>query len=441
MNNNHKGILISGEYLIPGPDEEILRGGAITVQGSRIKDVGPYRELKERYHGLPEVKRPSGLLMPGLMNAHTHAPMVLFRGMADDLPLKTWLEKYIFPAEAGLNKQLIELGTRLACAEMIRCGTTSFIDMYLFEETIARVTSNVGLRAWLGEGLFDFPSPAFKSGFEALEETRAMAQRWQDDPLISITVDPHTPYTCSAELLQKAGELASNLGLRLVIHLSETRWEMEKTQEIHGVTPVEYLESLGLLRPELLAVHCVWLNDRDMDLLTEHGVSIAHCPESNLKLGSGIAPVAGLLERGINVSLGTDGAASNNDLDMLCEMDTAAKLPKAITGDPSIVSARQVLAMATVNTARAMGRHDRGILAPGKQADFIVLDLDKPSLRPCYNCISQVVYAAKGTDVTDVMVAGRFLMENGELKTIDEDRLIHDVKKLRATFQKGPAYT
>ncbi len=437
MKSEGQGVIISAEYVICSPKDDVISDGAVVVQGSKIADIGPSPELRKRYKGLSEIRRPSGLIMPGLINAHTHAPMVLFRGMADDLPLKIWLERHIFPAEAKLDKETIALGAELACAEMIRSGTTSFVDMYLFEETIAQVVDKVGMRAWLGEGLFDFPSPSFPSGFEALEETERMALKWQDNPRITITVDPHTPYTCSAKLLKKAGKLSKRLGLHLVIHLAETRWEIEEIRGMHGLSPVEYLDTLGLLGSDLLAVHCVWLSDTDMDILRERMVSVVHCPESNLKLGSGIAPVAGLLERGIQVAIGTDGAASNNDLDMFCEMDTTAKLPKGALEDPSLVSSRQVFAMATTEAARALGRSDLGALYPGNQADMVILDLDRPSLRPCYNCVSQVVYAAKGADVTDVMVAGRFLMEQGELKTIDEERLLCEIKKEKSIFSTG----
>ena len=434
MKNKDNGMIVSGEYVLCRPGGEVIRDGAVVVLGGRIQEVGTYDGLKERYGGLSELRRPSGLVMPGLINAHTHAPMVLFRGMADDLPLKTWLEEHIFPAEARLNEGLVVLGAELACAEMIRSGTTSFVDMYLFEETIARVVDRTGMRAWLGEGIFDFPSPAFPSGTEALEETKRLAGSWKDNPRITITVDPHTPYTCSSKLLEMAGDLSSGLGLHMVIHLAETRWEIEEIRKIHGFSPVEYLDSLGLLVPNLLAVHCVWLTEKDMDLLAERGVSVAHCPESNLKLGSGIAPAARLLEKGVRVVLGTDGAASNNDLDMFCEMDTAAKLPKGVLEDPAAVPARQVLSMATTEAAAALGRDDLGSLAPGKQADLVILDLDRPSLRPCYNCESQVVYAARGSDVTDVMVSGELLMEKGELKTIDEERLLQEIKRLKTVF-------
>lgn len=426
---NNSGLIVSGEYVVCGPDKRVLADGAVVIRGHIIEEVGSYPELRERHWEMSEVRRPSGLVMPGLINTHTHAPMVLFRGMADDLPLKLWLKEHIFPAEAGLNEDLIALGAELACAEMIRSGTTSFVDMYLFEDVIARVADRAGLRAWLGEGLFDFPSPAFPSGMEALQETARMAESWKENSRITITVDPHAPYTCSSKLLEKALELSRKSSLLLVIHLAETRWEVEEIENTHGISPVEYLDSLGLLSPQLLAVHCVWLSDTDISILKERGVNVVHCPESNLKLGSGISPIFKLLKTGITVCLGTDGAASNNDLDMFCEMDTAAKLQKGVLHDPSIVSARKVLAMATTNAAKALGRNDLGSLAPGNQADLVILDLDRPSLRPCYNSISQVVYAARGSDVTDVMVAGKLLMEKGELKTIDEERLLCRIKR------------
>lgn len=431
---NKDKFIISGEYVVIRPDKKPIQNGAVVVDGDTIVEIGPFENIIKKFDDFRQIKRPSGLVMPGLINAHTHGPMVLLRGIADDLPLKEWLERHIFPAEARLDPELIALGTELACAEMIRSGTTSFVDMYFFEDTIAHVVDTVGLRAWLGEGVFDFPSPAFPSGHEALEETVKLADRWKNHSNITITVDPHTPYTCGFQLLEGVIEVSRKHNLLIVIHLAETKWEVEEIKSIHGCTPVEYLDNLGLLDSNTITVHCVWLEERDVQILKDRGVSVVHCPESNLKLGSGIAPIKFLLKAGINVALGTDGAASNNDLDMLCEMDFAAKLPKGILEDPAAVSAKDAFSMATINAARALGREDLGVLVPGSKADIAVIDLNKPSLRPCFNPISQIVYAAKGSDVTDVFVGGKILMEDGVLQTIDEDRLLNRIKEIKPSF-------
>ncbi len=420
-------LLISGEGLITTPEADPIIDGAVAIRGEEIVGVGPYEDLKERFHASKEVRRPSGLILPGLINMHTHAAMTLFRGIADDLPLKTWLEEHIFPAEARLTADVVSLGTELACAEMIRCGTTGFVDMYLFEDAVAEVVDRVGMRGWLGEGLFDFPSPSFPSGEEALKETERLMQKWAGHPRITITVDPHTPYTCNPELLKKAQRVASANDALVVIHLAETRWEDQEIRARYGFSPTEHLKELGVLSERLLAVHCVVLSERDIRLLAEAGVKVCHCPESNLKLASGVAPVPELLDAGVVVTLGTDGAASNNDLDLMSEMDTAAKLPKGLRNDPTLLSAPAALSMATVWAARALGREDLGELKTGAKADLAVVNLDQVHMRPCYNPISHIVYVARSGDVQDVMVAGRFLMEDWRLTTIDEEGLLKRV--------------
>ena len=434
MNKSTGPFVIKGEFVITSPFNEPIRNGAVVIDGSRIVDTGPWIDIKDKYKDADVVERHSGLIAPGLINCHTHAPMVLLRGMADDLPLKTWLEDHIFPAEAKLTKEIVESATLLACAEMIRSGTTTFVDMYFFERQMAQVVDKVGMRAYLGEGIFDFPSPAFENAKRVMEETKGLVDLYKDHPLIHFTVDPHTPYTCSSDILVESAQFARANGLPIVIHLSETKWEFDETLSLHSKTPVQYLEELGLLGQDLLAVHCVWLEDKDIELLAKNNVSVVHCPESNLKLASGVCPVAKLLEAGVNVALGTDGAASNNNLDMLSEMDVAAKLPKGTLLDPTVVNAQQVLYMATESGGKALGTKDLGRLQPGFQADLIVIDLDRPHLRPCYNPVSQMVYAATSGDVSDVMVAGRFIMERGKLITIDEKRLLEKIK----SFQNRP---
>nr|WP_181448053.1 amidohydrolase [Dissulfurirhabdus thermomarina] len=426
--------------VLPEPAAAPIRDGAVAVRGGTIAAVGPWAEVSARHEGARLLDRKSGgLVFPGLVNAHTHAPMTLFRGLADDLPLKAWLEDHIFPAEARLTRELVALGTELACAEMIRCGTTGFVDMYLFEEEVARVVDRVGMRAWLGEGVFDFPTPAFPSGRAALAETERLAAAWGGHPRITITVDPHTPYTCAPELMEAARDLAGRLDLAMVTHLAETRWEVEEITRRHGKTPAAYLDALGLLGERLLAAHCVALTPEDIRLLAERDVRVAHCPESNLKLASGIAPVPELLAAGVIVTLGTDGAASNNDLDLLSEMDTAAKLPKGLHRDPTLVSATEALAMATTQAARALHRPDLGRLAPGAAADLVVVDLDQAHLRPCYHPASQLVYAARSGDVRDVVVAGRLLMEDRHLVTIDETDILARVDRAARELGLGPA--
>ncbi len=418
-------LIVTGEYVVIDPSRPWLEDGAIAIRQGRIVSVGKSTGIMARFDAGKVLSRPHGLVIPGLINAHTHASMVLFRGLADDLPLKTWLEDHIFPAEAHLTPEQVSLGAELACAEMIRSGTTGFVDMYFFEDHIASVVDRVGLRGWLGEGVFDFPSPAFASGEEALSETERLFDKWQGHERITITVDPHTPYTCKPELLKRCLEVSRRNDLMMVIHLAETDWENGEIRRRYGASPVRHLENLGLLGDWLLATHCVSVGHRDIALLARRDVRIAHCPESNMKLGSGMAPVPGFIEEGITVCLGTDGAASNNDLDLLGEMDTAAKLPKGINKEPTLLSSVEALKMATSWAAEALHRDvDLGTLEKGKYADFVVIDLGQVHLRPCYNPVSQVVYAARGGDVQDVAVAGRLLMEDRSLLTIDEEGLM-----------------
>lgn len=417
-------LLVAGEILVPAPGQAPIERGAVAIIQGRIAAVGPAKELLACYRPARIIDRPSGLILPGLINAHTHAAMTLFRGLADDLPLKVWLEDHIFPAEARLTPELVALGTELACAEMIRCGTTGFVDMYLFEDEVATVVDRVGLRGWLGEGVFDFASPAFASGREALTETERLMAKWHAHPRITITVDPHTPYTCSPDLLREAGDVARTHQALLVTHLAETTWEAREIRSRHGKSPAAFLHQLGLLNECVLATHCVALEDEDIALLSEHKVRVAHCPESNLKLASGVAPIPELLRAGVLVALGTDGAASNNDLDLLSEMDTAAKLQKGLRKDPTLISAQEAMAMATTWAGQALHRPDLGQLTPGTPADLVIVDLHKAHLRPCYHPVSQLVYAARSGDVQDVLVDGLILMEDRRLLTIDEEDLL-----------------
>ncbi len=414
--------------LVVSPDESAIAPGAVAVDNGRIVAAGNASDITGAFEARKIIDRPQGLIAPGLINAHTHAAMTIFRGLADDLPLKAWLEEHIFPAEARLTPELVALGTELACAEMIRCGTTGFVDMYLFEDTVASVVERAGLRAWLGEGIFDFPSPAFPSGCIALKETERLIEKWAGHPRITITVDPHTPYTCSGELLIKARDIADKYDAITVIHLAETDWEAGEILARSGASPAGYLDGIGVLNERLLAVHCVALGENDIELFAQKGVRVAHCPESNLKLGSGIAPIPEMIEKGVPIAIGTDGAASNNDLDLMSEMNTAAILQKGLKKDPTLVPASQALAMATTWAALSLHRDDLGALRNGAKADLIVIDMAQVHLRPCYNPVSHIVYAARSGDVQDLIVGGSILMEDRKLTTIDEEELLSRIK-------------
>ncbi|MEZ0327990.1 MAG: amidohydrolase [Dissulfuribacterales bacterium] len=429
-------LIITAGMLQTSPFNAVISDGAVAIKNGVIVETGIKKAILGRYEAKRLIERPLGLLMPGLINCHTHAAMTIFRGMADDLPLKIWLEEHIFPAESQLTPELVAIGTELACAEMIRSGTTSFVDMYLFEDAVASVVDRVGMRAWLGEGVFDFPTPAFKDGLDALKETERLLDKWHGHERIAITVDPHTPYTCREELWQKAEELADKTDTLLVTHISETDWEVAEMKRRVGKSPVAYLDSLHLLNERVLAAHCVALSRHDMELLSNRRVGVVHCPESNLKLASGVAPVSAMLRMNGRVCLGTDGAASNNDLNMFGEMRTAALLHKGVQKDPVVMSSIEVFAMATCWAADALHRKDIGRCEPGCRADLVILDMEQPHMTPCYNPLSQIVYATNGAEVSDVLVNGTLLMEKGNLLTIDEARLMSRIKTIVSDLRR-----
>ena len=412
-----------------------IDGGAVAITGERIAAIGPAADFTAWSVGR-RIDAGGGIVMPGLVNAHTHAAMTCFRGLADDLPLMTWLDDHIFPAEAQLDEETVYRGALLACAEMIRSGTTCFCDMYLYEDAVARAASAAGMRAVVGEVLYDFPSPNYgpiENGFDYVER---MIATWRSDPLITVALEPHSPYLCAAGLLEKAAALARENGLPLVTHLSETRAEVDRIGASYGCTPVAWLAELGVLGPDLLACHCVVLTPEDIALLKANDVKVAHNPESNMKLASGIAPVPELLKAGVCVAIGTDGCASNNDLDLFLEMDSAAKLHKVGTLDPTVLDAATVLQMATRAGAQALGLgHVTGSLEVGKAADLIVVDTARPHLTPMYNPVSHLVYAVRGSDVATVVINGRPVMENGHLLSLDERRVMADVNRIAARFR------
>ena len=432
-------LITGGKALLLDSENTALDQAAIAINGSEIIAVGKAEELAKQFHAKKIINAKDSLVMPGFVNCHTHAAMTCFRGMADDLELMDWLNNYIFPAEAkNVNKELAYWGSLLACAEMIKSGTTTFCDMYIFEDETARAAKEAGVRCLVGEVLFDFPSPNFKSPQEGLAYTRRLIEKWQNDPLVNIIVEPHALYTCSSALLSDAQKLACDYNVPLGLHLLENKAEKEQLEQKFGKSAVSYLKDIGYLSERLIAFHCVCFSADDMLLFAEYGCKISHNPASNMKLASGIAPVPDMLKAGITVGLGTDGCASNNTLDMIKEMSTAAKLHKIARLDPTVMDARTVVRMATTEGAKALGMGKiTGSLEAGKKADIIILGLNKPHLTPLYNEHSHLAYAAGGADVDTVIINGKVVMENRQLLTIDETKIMQMVREIAVNIKKS----
>ena len=439
MNTIAADLVLIGRYLLTmDQSRPLIKNGGVAIGGDSILAVGSGDELTARFPGARVIAEPHGLIMPGLVNVHTHAAMSLFRGLADDLPLMRWLHDTIFPLEATLTGEIVHLGTLLSICEMIKSGTTSFCDMYLFAGDVARAAEEAGIRAWVGEALYDFPSPNYGALENGFAYTKDLFDRYRHHPLITAVASPHAVYTCSPGLLTRLGTLAGDEEALYVIHLSENEEEVRACRERYGRTPAEHLESLGLLGPRMVAGHCVMLTPGEIALLAKRGVKVAHCPESNLKLASGIAPVAQMLEAGICVGLGTDGSGSNNDVDLFGEMSTAAKIHKVDRMDPTVMSAATTLHAATLGGAGVLGAERLlGSIEPGKKADCIVLDLNQPHLTPLYHPASHLVYAARGSDVIHSVINGRLVMQNRRLLTLDEPAILARAAEIGAGFRRG----
>jgi 5-methylthioadenosine/S-adenosylhomocysteine deaminase len=438
QSEHNADLLVTGSYLyLEDKDKTIIKNGAVAICRDIIIETGDANDLARKYPAAQMLATEHGLIMPGLVNTHSHAAMACFRGLADDLPLMQWLQEYIFPVEAKLTGDMVYRATLLSLAEMIKSGTTSFCDMYLFAKDVARATQESGMRAWIGEVLYDFPSPNYgevSAGFEYVEELFTL---YDNNPLINITVDPHSIYTCSPDLLKNLKSMAEKHNALYIIHLSENEEEVKGSKERYGSSPVIHLENLGLLDSRVVADHCVMLTDEEITLLAQREVKIAHCPESNMKLASGIAPVQQMITAGISVGLGTNGSASNNDVDMFGEMNSAAKLHKVNTLDPTALPAETVLDMATMGGARVLGAEKEiGSLEPGKKADLIVLDMNQPHLTPLYNIPSHMVYAARGADVIHSVINGKVVMQNRELKTLDEKAILTEMIRMGEQIKK-----
>jgi 5-methylthioadenosine/S-adenosylhomocysteine deaminase len=432
-------LLLTAAWVITlNQEEEVLAPGAVAVREADIVAVGPKDELAGRFVAERVLDYPQGLILPGLINAHTHAAMALFRGLADDLPLEEWLNSHIFPAERHLDYQFVYWGTKLAVAEMLLSGTTTFCDMYLFTDAVAQAAADTGIRAVVGEVLYDFPSPNYGSPENGLRFSEDLIRSYQGHPRVRVAVQPHAVYTCSPDLLERSKALADRYDTRWIIHLSETAKEVADCLEQYGATPVGHLQRLGLLRGNTVADHAVALTEGDMDLLAAAGTGVVHCPESNMKLASGMAQVTDLLARGVPVGLGTDGCASNNNLDMLSEVDTAAKLDKVRTLDPTVLPAREALGLATRQGATVLGLQDVvGRLVPGLKADLVVIDLNQPHLTPLYDPYSHLVYAATGADIQTVVVEGRILVEDRQLLAFDLEETLAKARELAREVKKN----
>src|SRR5688572_6252105 len=434
-------VITNGVVVTMNSGREIVEDGAVAIDGADIVAVGPGADVAARFSGRETLDARGQIVLPGLINTHTHAPMVLYRGLADDLALMDWLEKYMFPAEAKtVSPEFVRAGTRLAALEMIQSGTTTYADMYYFEEEIARTTKEAGLRGVLGQTIIQFPVPDAKTPAEALARAERFIKEFAHDELIVPAVAPHSMYTLDAATLKASRALADRERVPLLIHLAETRDEVNIARKRHKASPVGYLESLGFLGPRTLAAHGVWLTDADIRLLARRGVSVSHNPESNMKLASGAAPVPATRRAGIPVGIGTDGAASNNDLDMFEAVRQAAFLQKLHAGDPRAAPAGTALEMATIEGARALGMSGEvGSLVAGKRADVIVVSMSSARQTPMYDPISHLVYTTRGDDVKTTIVNGRVLMRDRRVLTLNEGSVLAEARewavKVRAAVQ------
>lgn len=417
--------IIRADYLLPMDENlTVIKNGAIAIGDTEILDVGTSEEIFKKYTSNNVIS--GDVVFPGLINTHTHAAMVYFRGIADDLPLKEWLENHIWPAEnRWLSPEFISDAVELACLEMLKGGVTTYNDMYFYEDAAGEATKKMGIRAVLGVGILDFPTKSARTTDEYFANAESFIKGWKGDELITPCIAPHALYTCGPETLKRARDVADKYDIPIHIHLSETKWEVNEIKNRYGRSSVEYLDSLGFLDERVLAAHCVWLTDEEIDLLAKRDVGVSHCVESNLKLASGIAPVVKMLNAGVKVTFGTDGAASNNDLNILSEMSTAAKFHKAVSEDPTVLDAKTVLLMATRWGADVLGLgRITGSLEKGKSADLVMADLNKPHLTPIYDIYSHIVYAMRPSDIEMVIVNGKVVVNNGRMHNRDEEEIL-----------------
>ncbi|MCY7377238.1 MAG: amidohydrolase [Pyrinomonadaceae bacterium] len=426
-------IVQNGTVVTMDANRRVIENGAVAVDKDAIVAVGTAAEISQQFKAKQTIDATGKVIIPGLINTHTHLPMVLFRGIADDLDLQEWLTKFIFPAEAkNVTEDFVRVGTRLGLAEMIRGGTTTFCDMYYFEDAIADETFKAGVRGVLGETLIDFPAPDNKTFADAKIYAEKFVKKWQGNALITPAIAPHAPYTVSEEHLIEAKNLADKLDAPLVMHLAEAQSETDFVMKTKGMRSIAYVNKIGFLSERLIAAHVIQATDEELAILKKFNVGIAHNPQSNMKLAAGVAPVPQMLKMDLAVGLGTDGAASNNDLSLWEEMDTAAKLHKLISGDPKVLTAQQAFEMATIRGARALHLEKQiGSLETGKRADIVILDFDSLNQTPFYNVYSHLVYATKASDVRTVIINGKIVMRDKRLLTLDENAIKKDANAYR----------
>ncbi len=432
-------IIYGGKVVTMDSQMRVIDRGAVAIDKNKIVYVGDVISARKRFKSRKEINARDRVIIPGLINTHTHIPMTLFRGIADDLDLQEWLNKYIFPAEAkNVNEKMVRVGTRLGLAELIRGGTTTYCDMYYFEDAIADETSKAGVRGVLGQTIIDFPAPDFKTNEEAMKGTEKFVKKWQNHPLVIPAVAPHAPYTVSEEHLKSASNLSKRLNSPLVMHLAEAQSETDFVMEKKGMRSIEYVNKIGFFTDKTIAAHVIQANEKEIEILKKNNVGVAHNPQSNMKLAAGVAPVPQMLKQNLRLGLGTDGAASNNNLDLWDEMDTTAKLHKVISGDPKVMSAEQVFTMATIGGARALHLEDKiGSIEVGKLADIVIVDFDGLHQTPFYNIYSHLVYATKSSDVRTVIINGNIVMLEKNLITLNEKSIKIDATAFRNQIIKS----
>ena len=426
-------LVLGGTLVSMDKERRVIQDAGVAVLGGRIIAVGTRADISKSYSAAQTINATGRLIVPGLINGHTHIPMTLFRGLADDLDLQDWLTKYIFPAEAkNVSEEFVRAGTRLGLAEMIRGGTTTYCDMYYFEDAIADETAKAGVRAVLGETIIDFPVADNKTNAEGMAYVERFVKKWQGHELITPAIAPHAPYTVSEEHLKAARAFSDRTGAPIVTHISETKREVDDSIKAKGASPIDYLERIGFLNNKVIAAHVIWPSASEIDVLKRLGVGVIHNPQSNMKLAAGVSPVPKMLSQGLIVGLGTDGAASNNDLNMWEEMDTAAKLHKVFSGDPKVMSAEDAFELATIRGAQALHLETEiGSIEKGKRADLVIVERDSLNQIPLYNVYSDLVYATKSNDVETVIINGRIVMRDRRLLTLNEVEIKASAQRYR----------